>query len=73
MYLCICVGCGGEHVSAVVLRVQKRALGPLEPKLQACMSRLLWVLESELRSSGKIANTLSSPEEFLQNSQYYNV
>ena len=45
-----CMGaCGG----------QKRVLDPLEPKLQAVVSFLKWVLGIELGFSGRIVNVLN--------------
>jgi cytochrome c1 len=46
-------------MSAGAQRSQKRALGFLEQELQAVVSYLTWVLDPELGSSTRTANTLN--------------
>lgn len=45
------------HVSTSIGRIHQKASDPLELKLQAVVSYLMWVLGVELRSSGRAVST----------------
>lgn len=47
------------HVSAVANRSQKRALDLPELELRTAVNHVLWVPETELRSSARAANALN--------------
>ena len=47
------------HMSADTCRGQKRASEPLELELQMVVSFLMWVLGTELKSSGQAGSALN--------------
>lgn len=56
MYVSVC-GCMHVHVCIGTLGSRKRVLDPMELQLQEGVSCLMWVLATELRSSGKAVYT----------------